>query len=326
MKHVEYTKDENFVDIEGTIDNLPDYCKYIPRPLVAFDLFSKRKRKSEDEEWKVDHNRIIVFDDEEFHTIFENGERVRIKGEIQSRNFTRDNHPVDDLIKTAVKNYIEIEEGNMPTVTHPKGKKREPLQWEKLMVYGLLPDVPDDSMWKLDGSKQKTQDSPFVYRIDENGDVYKESEHTAYEILAKKIEKVEDECHPLNGDKNKVVLCGKITRRPNFDMVGPSSIPFFQFNVRTISTFFEGQKRVFYNNVISWSTLAEEGFETLQVNDFVRVIGRLQSREYIKKVRKKWTTEHGNNKSKNIELSLTTREISASKIQKCTAVEKKKQG
>jgi single-stranded DNA-binding protein len=322
MKSIDYKHDENFVDITGTIENLPDYCKYIPRPLISFDLISKRKRKSEEEEWQTDRNRIVLFDDEDFHTQFTNGERIRVKGELQSRNYTRDNHEVDSLITMAVQNYIEIE-GEIPSNKQPSGRKKQPIDWSKLFQYGLLPKVPEDSMYKEDGTKEKNQDAPYVYRVNENGEVTKETEHVAYEIVAKKIEKAE-EIHPIFGDKNKVVLCGKITRNPYFDFLGrETKVPFFSFSMRTKSSFFEG--RVFYNNVISWSDLAQDAFETIKVNDYARVVGRLQSREYTKEVTKRWVTEHGNKKKKKMDLTLITREVSASKILYCEKKEGKEE-
>lgn len=315
MKSVKYKGDENFIDITGTVSNLPDYVKYIPRPLIRFDLTSYRKRKSEEHEWQIDENKIILFDDEEFLSHLENGDRIRIKGELQSRNFTRDNHQVDDMIKMAISNYIELWE-EIPAIKEPHGKFRQPIDWKKLINSSLLPEVPNDSMYNEENKKHKNPDAPYIYRIDEDGNVYKETEHVAYEIVVKKYEKIEEELHPIKGDKNKAVFVGKITRQPYFDLLGQSNkVPFLSFNIRTKSSFFED--RVFYNNVISWAGLAENAFEGVKVNDYVKIIGRLQSRDYTKEITKRWVTEHGNKKKKKIELTLTTREISASKIEKC---------
>lgn len=315
MKEVYYKKDDNSVEITGLISNLPDYCKYIPRPLIAFDLTSYRKRKSIDHEWVTDENRIVLFDDEEFHINYKDGDRIRVKGELQSRNYTRDNHEVDEMILMAVANYIEIW-SEIPTAKEPKGKIRQPIEWKKLMNVGLLPEVPSDSMFEADGTKNKNPDAPFVYRIDENGEVYKETEHVAYEIVAKSITRLDSPMDEIYGDKNKVLIIGKVTRNPYFDYLGNASkVAFFSFNMRTSSSFFEN--RVFYNNIISWSTLAEDAFEHVRENDYVKVIGRLQSREYTKEITRRWVTPSGNKKKKKIELVLVTREISASKIDKC---------
>lgn len=315
MKEIKYRSDENAIDITGTISNLPDYCKYIPRPLISFDLTSNRKRKSTEHAWIQDENRIVLFDNEDFHTEFKDGDRIRVKGELQSRNFTRDNHEVDDMILMAVANYIEIW-SEFPSAKEPKGKIRQPIDWSKLMNVGLLPEVPSDSMYQADGTKDKNPDAPFIYRIDDNGEVFKETEHVAYEVVATSVERVEEPMDELTGDKNKIVMIGKITRNPYFDYLGNATkVPFFSFNLRTKSSFFE--ERVFYNNIISWSTLAEDAFENIKVNDYVKVIGRLQSREYTKEITRRWVTPSGNKKKKKVELNLLTREISSSKIEKC---------
>jgi len=320
IQNIKYKADENFVELTGVIQNLPDYCKYIPRPLIAFDLISQRKRKSEDEQITHDQNRIIVFDDEDFNNKFQNGDRIRIKGELQSRNFTRDNHEIDELLVLAIKNYIEIFDG-FPSKNEPRGKIRQPIDWSKLLQMGLIPSVPEDSMYLEDGTKSKSKDAPFVYRIDENGEVYKETEHVAYEVVAKKVELLEEEMDDLDGDKNKVVLVGRVTRQPYFDYLGnETKVPFCSFNICTKSKFFED--RVFYNNVITWSKLAEEAFENVQREDYVKIVGRLQSRSYSKEFVRRWKTPSGKRKKKAVTLELITREISASKIFYCEKEEK----
>lgn len=323
MNIIPYKKDENFVDITGTIQNIPDYCKYIPRPLISFDILSYRKRKTLEHPWVIDENCVVLFDDEEFHLNFKDGDRVRIKGETQTRNFTRDNHEVDEMVLVAVANYIEIWE-EIPSIIEPKGKVRQPIDWKKLMEKGLLEVVPSDSMYTEDGTKFKSVDTPFVYRVDDNGEVFKETEHVAFEIIAKKIERIEEPMDELLGDKNKVITVGKITSNPNFDFLGnETKVPFFSFKLRTKSEFFEG--RVVYNNIISWSKLAEDAFEHVKINDYVKVIGRLQSRRYKKEIVRRWVTPSGNKKKKKIELELITREISASKIDLCSLTEKQQE-
>lgn len=319
MKQVPYKGDENFVELTGVIKNLPDYVKYVmlphPRPLITFDLVSYRKKKDLEDEFEFDENRIILFDDEQFHQDFQNGDRVRIRGELQSRNFTRDNHEVDDLVKMAVKNYIDIM-GEIPGIKPPKPKIRQPIDWKKILQLGLLPSIPDDSMFLGDNSKEKSKERQYVYQIDSNGDIFKSTEHVTYEVVVRKYEKLEDELEPLIGDKNKVVLEGLITRNPFFDMLGnENKVAFSSINVRTKSRFFDD--RAFYNNVISWAKIAEEVFANIKEGDYVKVIGRLQSRTYNKEVTKRWTTIHGNKKKKKMELELLTREVSASKIMKC---------
>jgi single-stranded DNA-binding protein len=312
VKEIKYKEDNNYVELTGTIKNLPDYCKYIPRPLISFDLQSFRRMKNEEEDLQSDENRIIVFDDEEFHKNFHNGERILIKGELQSRNYTRDNHEVDEIITMAVKNYIDIW-SNYPTQKKPKGKKRQLIDWNKLLEVALIPSVPEDSIFKENG--EKDHDGEFIYRIDEDGEVFKETQHVAYEIVAVKYEKLNEELDFTKGDKNKAVLLGKVTKQPYFDYLGQDNkVAFCSFNIGTKSKFFEG--RMFYNNVITWSELAQEVFEHAQYGDYVKIVGRLQSRSYQKEIVKRWKTPSGRRKKKSRMLELTTREISATKVEK----------
>lgn len=315
IQNIKYKKDENFIELTGVIKNMPDYCKYIPRPLVSFDLTSQRRRRNEREEIKYDENRIIIFDDEEFLENFKDGDRIKIKGELQSRNYTRDTHEVDELIKIAVKNYIELFD-EFPTEKEPKPRIKQVISWPKLLQMGMIPTVPEDSMYLEDGSKNKSKEAPFVYRVDENGEVYKETQHVTYEVVAKKYEKIEEEVDPLIGDKNKAILVGKVTQQPYFDYLGTENkVSFCSFKVCTKSSFFE--ERVFYNNIISWSNIAEEAFENINADEYVKVVGRLQSRIHQKELIRRWKTPSGKRKKKVLEIELVTREISASKLFKC---------
>lgn len=317
-----YKKDENFVDITGVIDRLPQLVKYStgngrPRPIIQFDLISQRERKSLDEEIKFDTNRIILFDHENFPNDFKNGDAVRIKGVLQSRNYTLDFHLVDQYVIDAVRNYTDVF-GEVPTIGVPEKGKRKPIDWKKLLSIGFIKKVPEDSIYTEDNTKEKTSERIYLYRADENGDVFKETEHVAFEIISNKSEPLTEPIDELLGDKNKVVLTGKIITRPNFDMLGTDKkVSFCNFKIRTQSHFF-GDKRAFHNNIISWAHFAEEAFAEFQAGDIIKVIGRLQSRTFEKEVTYKYLTEHGNKKKKKKVKPITTHEVSVSKFMKAT--------
>lgn len=324
MKNVTYKGDKNTIEITGIIDGMPDFVKYTPRPLITFDLHSYRRKKNEEDEWNIDINRIVLFDKENFHNEFQNGQRVKVEGEVQSRNFTRDNHQIDDLIDMSVKNYIEIL-GSFPTKKPPKGKKREIIDWNKLLGENdfqlkLLEEIPEDSIFKENFVKDR--EGEFIYRVDEDRNVYKETQHVSYEILATKITPLEEqEVDPKKGDFNKAVFIGKATKQPYFDYIGSENpIAFCSMNLGAKSEFFPG--RTFYINVITWGKTAEEAFAAIQRNDFVKVIGRLQSRTYEKELIKRWKAQSGKRKKKKIVLNLTTREISATKVVKAVPPKK----
>jgi single-stranded DNA-binding protein len=311
MKKIRYKGDVNLVEITGTITFIEEYVRYIPRPVISCDIVSNRARKNVEEELKTDTNRFIIFDDEDFHKNFQVGDRIKAAGELQSRNYTRFSNEISDLVKIAIQNYVDIWK-EIPAIKKPEGKFRQPIDWSKLLQFGLLNEVPEDSMYNEQGEKRKSQASPYIYRIDENGEVFKESEHVSYEIVVTSYERVESEVEPLFGDLNEVTLCGPVTRHPHFDMLGNSSIPFASFTLQSESEFFGD--RAFYNNVIAWAFLAEEVLSNVRVGTYVMVKGRLQSRTYKKEIIRRWVTPSGNKKRKKLELEFITREVSASKI------------
>lgn len=318
MKQTMYKKDINRVEITGEIRNLPDFVRYIPtekgvRPLLSFDCISFRGRKSEEDDWKTDDNKVVIFDNEEFLKVAKEGDRYRFIGELQSRNYNRVNEEMDEMIAFAVQNYF-MSLKKYPTVDEVKGKKKGIVDWKELMKYGLIPEVPSDSMYNEDMVKEKTQDTPFIYLIDGEGEVTKESQHVTYEIVAVSFEKLEEPVDALRGDTNKVKMAGKITRDPFFNLLGMPPTPFVNFNVGMKSEFFPDH--MFFNNAIAWGKTAQDVFEELREGDYVMFKGRLQSRPYVKKFTKRWETPGGNKKKKVIELPLKTREVSVSYIEK----------
>lgn len=319
MKNIKVKGFQNSLELTGTIEKVDEYVRYIPSPMIGFDLLSYRRRKSEEADYIADNIRIIVFDNENFLQEFGPGMRVHVKGEWQSRNFTRDYYDVDEQIQNAVDMYVQLF-NEFPSKKQPKGRIRQPLDWSKLLKLSLLAGVPEDSMFKEDGSKEKTEDSQYVYRVDENGEVFKETEHVSYEVIAHSVTPVEEDMDPLLGDVNRITIIGKTTRPPSFDVLG---VPFSNFNVQTHLKYFKDQERVAYANIIVWGESAEDVFGNVQKTDLVKIVGRIQSRTYTKIEIKRWKTPSGRRKKKEIERPLITREISASKIYKVEIVRKK---
>lgn len=291
---------------------MPDFCNYIPRPLISFDLDSYRRRKSEEDEWQIDQNRIIVFDREDFYKEYRDGDRIRVIGEIQSRNYTRDTYEVDEILTMAVRNYVDIWD-KYPCAKKPKGNARQLVEWDKLIEFGLIPDIPEDSIFKAGGVKDR--EGTYVYRVNEDGELFKETQHVRYEVIAKEITLLEEDFDELDGDKNKAVVCGRITKQPYFDMIGgENQIAFCSFNVAMKSEVFED--RTFYVNVITWAKVAQTVFEGFVKDDYIKVIGRLQSRTFQKEFVKRWKTPSGKRKKKAKIFDLVTHEVSATKVSK----------
>lgn len=320
MRENLYKKDINRVEVTGEVHNLPEFVRYIQttegiRPLISFDLNCYRNRKSEDDEWQFDELKIVLFDNEPFLQNAKEGDRYRFVCELQSRNYNRVNEEMDELFSLAVENYYAIT-GSYPCENQPTFKKKEIIDWRKLIQFTLIPDAPEDSMYDRDMVKGKSQETPFVYLVNVDGEVTKESQHVTYELVATEEPiKLEGDVHPLDGDVNRAKMCGRVTKDPFFNFLGKEKpVAFVNFNVGTKSSFFG--EHMFFNNAIAWGKNAEKVFQNVKEGDYVFFKGRLQSRPYIKKFRKRWTTPGGNRKKKDIELPLKTREISISYIEK----------
>lgn len=325
MKTSVYKKDMNRVEISGEVRNLPEFARFVQlegqvKTLISFDLFSYRKRKSEQSEFEWDDIKIVIFNDENIINEVQEGDRYKFTGELQSRNYNRVEEEIDELWGMAVHNY-HVATGQYPCEEQPCERKKQPIDWRKLLQIGLIPEAPEDSMYDADMKKSKSPETPYIYRVDLNGEVTKETQHVTYEVLVNDYEKLEEAVHPLNGDINKVQICGRVTRNPFFNFLGREKpVAFVNFNVGSKSELFSNH--MFFNNAIAWGKNAEKIMENINEGDFVYFKGRLQSREYIKKMRKRWTTPGGNRKKKDIEIPLKTREVSISYIEKCTKEKK----
>lgn len=314
MKESKYKKDINRVEITGEIRNLPEFCRYVPNPLVSFDLITYRQRKSEEDEYKFDEQKIVLFDDENFLLEAKEGERYKFFGELQSRNFNRTLEDIDELYVLAVQNYNEIME-HLPCEVQPEGRKKEVVDWRKLLELKLIPKAPEDSMYNDEMFKEKDREKCFIYRLDESGELTKETQHVTYEILVSSYEKLEEPLDNLRGDVNKVTIAGRITKNPFFNMLGTGNkIPFVNFNIGTKSEIFP--THMFFNNAIAWGKNAENIFQNLHEGDYVKIKGRLQTRKYTKELIKRWKTAGGNKKKKVIPIELLTREVSISIVEK----------
>lgn len=310
MREIEYTVKFAKIHITGVIANKDEEMKYLPRPLFCCDLISNRKRKNEDQLLVADVNRLVVFDDEKFIDEYEEGDEVEIIGEVQSRNWTDSRHKYDELLKTAVENYMILEDDKLPSVTKPERGRRELIDWGKLLKHKLIDFVPDDSMYLEDMSKQKNEEKKFMYRVDENGEVFKETQHVAYEILVSECRKIDPPKNELIGHINKYTGIVKVTRDPYYN-IGNNNIPFCSFNIQAESSLFPD--RHFYLNVICWDKLADE-VANVVVGTELKITGRLQTRDFIKKVVLKKKTSSNKTKKTTIEVPKKAVELSASSV------------
>ena len=315
MKQIKAKLFKNKITISGEIYSMDDYINYIPYPLAGFNIRSYREQK-ENEELKYDEIRIIRFNDEKVLDDYKIGDRVLIEGELQSRNYTTIHPLTDDLIQNAVDLFTNFfEEGKLPCEKQPTPRIKQPICWEMLFKYNLIDEIPADSIIRENGKRERTEHQIYIYRVDDNGQVYKETEHTAYEVIAHKITKLDEPLDPKMGDENHVVFHGRVTHPPIFDIKDGN--PFAKVTVQSFIDYFQPEeKRFVFFNFFVWGKNAEIIFRDLSAGDMVRFTGRLQSRTVERVIRLKKKNSAGKTKRKKITVSEITREVSITTMAK----------
>ncbi|WP_010200040.1 single-stranded DNA-binding protein [Bacillus sp. m3-13] len=305
----------NEVVLTGEITNMANFCKYIPIPAIHFDLLVRRKPKKFNGEIKYDLIRVVILNNENFHKEYKNGDRVKLTGELQSRNYIIDNFQVEPAIERAVSNYMELFE-EFPCKNKPvKGK--EYIDFSSMVNVGLVADVPADSLL-IDGvQKVKDRRNKYAYRIDKDQIVYKESQHTTYEVIVDgNYERLIGKLDERKGDINKVYFEGWVTKKSSSTNENVSSGAFNKvkttFSIKTKSEILKG--RAFHNNAFLWEDESQPKSSTVRVHEYVELVGRLQSRDYSKEMKVRKITKSGLVKRMTKMKTMTTREISISNI------------
>lgn len=316
MKEIKTKPFKNKVTISGEVYAKDDFVNYIPYPLAGFDIKTFREQK--EDEPVYDEIRVIRFNDESILDDLEIGDRVLIKGECQSRNYTNTHPLTDDLIQNAVDLYVNFfEEGQLPSLKEPTTHIKQPISWEKLFKFNLIDEIPADSIIRENGEREKNSVQNYIYRIDHNGEVYKETEHTAYEVIAHEVIKLTEPLNSIVGDENKVTYHGRISNSPTFDVINGN-----QFAKVTVQSFVEyflpDEKRFVFFNFFAWGKNAEIIFSELDAGDIVRFTGRLQSSTIERTIRLKKKNSAGKTKRKKITVNEITREVSIGKMAKIT--------
>lgn len=315
MKEIQTKPFKNKVTLSGEVYSKDDYTNYIPYPLAGFNIYSYREQK-ENEEPTYDEIRIIKFNDEEILEQINIGDRVFIKGEAQSRNYTNTHPLTDDLIQNAVDMYRDFfEEGQLPCKEQPTTRIKQPISWDLLFHYNLIDGIPADSIIRENGERERTETQMYVYRVDANGEVFKETEHTAYEVIAHEVTILSEELDPSVGDENHITFHGRISRNPIFDVIDGNQ--FAKLTVQSYVEYFQPEeKRFVFFNFFVWGNNAEIIFSELSEGDMVRFTGRIQSRTIERILRLKKKTASGKTKRKKITINEITREVSIEKMAK----------
>lgn len=347
MKTIKTKPFKNKVTLTGEIYKMDEYINYIPYPLVGFDIRSFRPTKEDSalleqqdnitldelplaqagaidpeiEQEKTnsqayDEIRIIRFHDETLLDDYEIGDRVRIQGELQSRNYATLHPLTDDLIQNAVELYTNFfEEGLLPCEKQPTSRIKQPILWEKLFQYNLIDEIPADSLIRKDGTKEKTETQIYTYKVDENGEVTKETENTAFEVIAHTVEKLDESLDVVKGDENHVVYHGRVSRSPLFDIIDAN--PFAKLTVQSFVNYFQpDEKRFVFFNFFVWGKNAEIILNNLEIGDMVRFTGRLQSKVIERTLRLKKKNAAGKTKRKKVVINESVREVSIEKMAK----------
>lgn len=344
MKEIKAKPFKNKITITGEIYKMDEYINYIPYPLVGFDIRSHRPSKgtpidvnptesskanelpltleNENDSADTTNNqnfdeiRIIRFHDETLLDDYQIGDRVRIKGELQSRNYATLHPLTDDLIQNAVELYTNFfEEGALPCEKQPTSRIKQPILWEKLFQYNLIDEIPADSLIREDGLKEKTETQIYTYKVDENGEVTKETENTAFEVIAHTVEKLNEPLDLEQGDENHVVYHGRVSRSPVFDII--DTTPFSKLTVQSFVNYFQPEeKRFVFFNFFVWGKNAEIILNDLEIGDMVRFTGRLQSKVIERTLRLKKKNAAGKTKRKKITINESVREVSIEKMAK----------
>lgn len=315
FKTTKMQQERNYIKLSGTLVNIFT-IENEEENIISLDIHSYRKQINNQNRQKFDEIRVYIFNQPDFLNEFAPGDRIQVIGEIQSRNYEFD-YVFDDEVQIAVDNYFHLFQ-TIPTLEIPAEGKRVDIDWRKLTDISLIENVPNDSKKDEWGNRRTDKDARYIYTVDETGKVSKVTQHTAYEVAAKKYKKLEEPLEPAKGDYNYVNLVGKVIRKvPVY--TNSQGIMSCTFNLATVSSIFEN--RFYYLHVLQWESLARAVQNELEIGEVVEVSGRFQSRPLKKDRKNQWLSKTGKKRVRQFESEVTIREISASTILICKATE-----
>lgn len=299
--------DVNKITLTGTISRLDNYVKLIPRPIIGFDLQVFRKKKHSEEEAKFDMIKVFIFDDEEFPSRFKVGDRIKVVGELQSRKYTYDNYEINEMLESAVTNYVDLFE-ETPTKQKPRFKTKEIIEWRYLIESGFIPSVPQDSLYLENGKRTKDSKDKYAYSMDREMILYKETQHVAYEVIVdNNYERLDEPLDIYQGDINKAEMLGIITAKSNYTK-HTAERHTSSITIKTKSRI--QPDKIFYNHAFLWETKYNKKSQLFKITASIKLNGRLQTRDIVKDITIRKKTPSGNKKKLKIKKTFTTREIS----------------
>ncbi|MFC5701350.1 single-stranded DNA-binding protein [Cohnella faecalis] len=281
----------NHVELTGTLLHIPIQPKMTTVPIYNMSFQTIRPKGI------IDQLDLVLFGNDQFHKQFKIGDRIRLEGFIQSNNYDKKGYKVEPLHQAAVENYYELF-GEYPSDIVPTYNKTSIINWNKLLNAGLVPAIPDDSMYVSQSIKRRGADMKSVYSLNEHRTVTKSTFHINYQVVIQQYRHEDQPPHPLKGDLNRVHMQGKVDQVLYYNPAyGPRKVPFLSLRV-----FVNAYGVQSFIHVVCWNQLAQS-HQSLKKGDIVWLKGYLQSREYDKDVR----TTNGKEK----QVTAITREVNA---------------
>lgn len=220
-----------------------------------------------------------ITDNEEFYV----GCRVKVKGFLISKNFSKTDEKVD--IMNLCNRYKNMHEGERPLlyvgdrvfVDKETGIPYEKnyIDWNLLLEDGLLDVIPDEEAQEL---------GRVEYFYIEDGRVFRQEHKTNYIVIAKEIEVDDDFFNTNKGDENFIELSGTAKDIYVYDYEGYSS-----GHICIVSKTDDMTRNSYIHVILKGRDLSV--LNRISMDDIVHVKGKLKHRvidkSYIKKKGKK---------------------------------------
>lgn len=216
-----------------------------------------------------------VVDNDDFYV----GARIKIKGYLISKNFSKTDEKVD--IMNLCNRYKNMHDGERPFLYEGDREfvdketgisyKKNYIDWNLLLADGLLETIPDEEAQEL---------GKVEYFYIEDGRVYRQEHKTNYIVIAKEIEAADGFLDPNKGDENKIELSGTAKDIFVYDYEGYQS-----GHICLISKSDDMTRNSYIHVLFKAKDLS--ALNRISVDDMVRVKGRLKHRVIEKQFTKK---------------------------------------
>jgi hypothetical protein len=191
---------DNKVQLVGRVIKKDEFVNLVPFPIFGLEIevpIEEAKtslyqfEKVEDEEpSKFFSFRVIFFNNESIINEIEIGDIIAVNGELQSRNFSQKHPMTDDLLQSSVEIFQNLF-NKLPVIKEPTQHMRQPIHWKELMDMNLLEQVPNDSKYDENNSLVEESNKPYIYKLNWNGEVSKETDESILEVISFEYKKLD---------------------------------------------------------------------------------------------------------------------------------------